>query len=57
VDTDILDEDSVTLYRVEMRMVRNWLSSIGRLQVRWLIRAVGGYKEMTPPERAVIPYN
>lgn len=34
MDTDILGEDSVTIFSVEVRMARNWLSSIGRLQVR-----------------------
>jgi hypothetical protein len=54
VDTDILDEDSVTIFRVEMRMVRNWLSSMGRLQVRWLLRTVGRDTEMEPPEKGSV---
>jgi hypothetical protein len=49
VGTDVMEEDFVPMFRVEMCMVRNWFSSIGRLHVRSLLRTVRGYKEMEPP--------
>jgi hypothetical protein len=48
VDTNILEEHALSIFRVAICRLRNWLCYIGKLQERWSLRHMARGKELEP---------